>query len=95
MKSFAIIALIATATAATAANAINADTIKAHAEQFKAAAEAQGCDWPACIASVAGLSIACGSAAAEAGLSTSLFSHFPFYVEPSTKSNANIIRPNC
>lgn len=66
MKFFAI---IATASAAPAANAITVDTIKAHAEQFKAAAEAQGCNWPTCIASVAGLSIACGSAVDEAGLS--------------------------
>ncbi|KAE8381501.1 fungal calcium binding protein-domain-containing protein [Aspergillus bertholletiae] len=63
----AISTLLAVATAAPASTAQNLEDVQNNAAAFTEAKKAAGCDWVACVSSLAGESAACAAAAAELG----------------------------
>ncbi|KAE8317378.1 fungal calcium binding protein-domain-containing protein [Aspergillus transmontanensis] len=68
MRFFLVIStLLAVATAAPASTAQNLQDVQSNAAAFTEAKKAAGCDWLACVSSLAGESAACAAAAAELG----------------------------
>ncbi|KAA8643840.1 uncharacterized protein ATNIH1004_010615 [Aspergillus tanneri] len=64
----AISTLLAIASAAPASTAQNLQDVKGSAAAYVENMKAAGCDWLACVSSLAGESAACAAAAVELGL---------------------------